>query len=116
MERDLTCIGCPLGCALHVWWEGDVVTVTGNSCPRGAAYALSEVTDSRRTITSTIKIEGSYCQRCPVKSERPIPKGLMFEAMKELNAASIKAPVKVGDVVLENVCGTGINFISTKTM
>ena len=53
---------------------------------------------------------------CPVKSERPIPKGLMFEAMKELNAASIKAPVKVGDVVLENVCGTGINFISTKTM
>ncbi|MBE6669284.1 MAG: DUF1667 domain-containing protein [Ruminococcaceae bacterium] len=112
---NLVCIICPRGCRLTVD-EKHGNAVSGNLCPRGAAYALSEVTDSRRTITSTIKIEGSYCQRCPVKSERPIPKGLMFEAMKELNAASIKAPVKVGDVVLENVCGTGINFISTKTM
>jgi len=112
---NLVCIICPRGCRLTVD-ENNGNAVSGNLCPRGAAYALSEVTDSRRTITSTVKIEGSWCQRCPVKSERPIPKGLMFEAMRELNNTTIKAPVKVGDVVLENVCGTGINFISTKTM
>lgn len=112
---NLVCIICPRGCRLTVD-EKNGNAVSGNLCPRGLAYAASEVTDSRRTITSTIKIEGSYCGRCPVKTERPIPKALMFEAMKELNSATIQAPVKVGDVVLENVCGTGINFISTKNM
>ena len=58
MERDLICIGCPMGCSLHVWWEGDVITVTGNNCPRGAAYGSSECTAPVRRFTGTVAVSG----------------------------------------------------------
>lgn len=111
----LVCIVCPRGCHLTVD-EANGNAVSGNLCPRGAVYAMTEVTDSRRTITTTVKISGGYCPRCPVKTEKAIPKSKMFKIMNEINQLEIKSPVKVGDVIIENVCGTGVNVISTKTM
>ncbi len=112
---NLVCIICPRGCRLSVD-ENNGNAVSGNLCSRGAVYALSEVTDSKRTITTTVVIDGCECKRCPVKTDKPISKSLMFEAMNEINKVRISAPVKTGDVVLSNVCGTGVNIISTKTM
>ncbi len=109
----LICITCPRGCHLTV---DDQNNVSGNLCPKGAIYALTEISDSRRMITSTVKISGTHSPRCPVKTEAPVPKSLMFEVMKEINKTELKSPVKVGDVVIENVLGTGVNVVSAKTM
>ena len=68
--RELTCIGCPLGCALTVTMEeGTVVSVTGNTCPRGDAYARKEVTNPTRIVTSTVRVQGGVCPMVNVKTE-----------------------------------------------
>jgi CxxC motif-containing protein len=113
--KELICIVCPKGCHLKVN-EKDNYSVTGNDCPRGAEYGKKELTAPTRVITSTVKVRGGLYSRCPVKTAAPIPKGLIFEAMKLLDAVELTAPVKVGDVVIENVLGTGANFIASRNM
>ena len=113
--RDMTCIVCPMGCQLHVELDGDkVVSVSGNTCPRGKQYAIDECTHPMRTITSTARTENG--EVIPVKTNRTIPKELMFECMKEINRAAVKLPAHVGDVVIENVLGTGADVIVTANM
>lgn len=113
--RDMTCIVCPMGCQLHVELDGDkVVSVSGNTCPRGKQYAIDECTHPMRTITSTARTENG--EVIPVKTNRTIPKELMFECMKEINRAAVKLPARVGDVVIENVLGTGADVIVTANM
>ncbi|MCR5348217.1 MAG: DUF1667 domain-containing protein [Bacilli bacterium] len=111
MARDLTCIICPRGCALHI--DGEL-NVTGNACPRGAAYAKQEVTDPRRTLTSTVKCRGKLFRVCPVKTALPIPKDKVSPAMDEVNAVEILPPVHIGDVVIKNIAGTGIDLVATR--
>lgn len=113
--KELICIVCPKNCVLKIDEENGYA-VTGNVCPRGPVYAVSELTDPRRSITSTVRITGADISLCPVRTSQPFPKPLIFEAMRQLNAITISAPVKMGDVVLSNVCGTGIDFIATKSM
>ena len=111
----MTCIVCPMGCQLHVELDGDkVVSVSGNTCPRGKQYAIDECTHPMRTITSTARTENG--EVIPVKTNRTIPKELMFECMKEINRAAVKLPARVGDVVIENVLGTGADVIVTANM
>lgn len=113
--RELICIGCPLGCPLTVELsDGEVVSVTGNTCPNGDKYARKEVTDPRRTVTSTVKVSGGVLPVVSVKTQQDIPKNKIFDCMKELSTIEIKAPVHIGDVVLENVAGTGVNVVATK--
>ena len=113
--RDMTCIVCPMGCQLHVELDGDkVVSVSGNTCPRGKQYAIDECTHPMRTITSTARTENG--EVIPVKTNRTIPKELMFECMKEINRAAVKLPARVGDVVIENVLGTGSDVVVTANM
>ena len=113
--RDMTCIVCPMGCQLHVELDGDkVVSVSGNTCPRGKQYAIDECTHPMCTITSTARTENG--EVIPVKTNRTIPKELMFECMKEINRAAVKLPARVGDVVIENVLGTGADVIVTANM
>ena len=111
-KRELTCIVCPRGCALRVEIEeGKDLVVTGNACPRGVQYAIDECTHPMRTITSTVRAQdGSVI---PVKTDRTIPKEKMFECMVEINKAVATLPAHVGDVVIENVLGTGANVIIT---
>jgi CxxC motif-containing protein len=112
MVRELTCIVCPRGCALRVEIEeGKDLVVTGNACPRGVQYAIDECTHPMRTITTTVRAEdGSVI---PVKTDRTIPKEKMFECMVEINKAVATLPAHVGDVVIENVLGTGANVVIT---
>lgn len=107
MKRELTCICCPLGCDLEVELDGkNIVSITGYTCPRGKAYAESECTNPVRVVTSTVMSESGV--PIPVKTDRPIAKEEMFECMRKINGAVVKTPVKIGDVLIENVCGSNI--------
>lgn len=112
-ERELICICCPRGCRLKV---SQSLEVTGNFCPRGAIYGKQEVLSPERVITSTVKIDGAELPLCSAKSEKPIPKGLLFKAMEEINALSIKAPIKVGDILIKDLAGSGIPLVATSTL
>ena len=114
-KRELICIGCPMGCPLTVEMNGtEVVSVTGNTCPRGDAYARKEVTNPTRIVTSTVKVEGGKVDMVAVKTKEDIPKGKIFECVKALKGITVKAPVHIGDVILKDVAGTGVDIIATK--
>jgi len=107
MERNLTCIVCPIGCSLKVELEeGKVVSVSGNTCPRGEKYAHSECTNPQRTITTTIKCADESV--VPVKTDKPIPKEKMFECMEIINKTVATLPISVGDVIIKDVYGANI--------
>lgn len=112
MTRNLTCIVCPRGCQLTAEIEnGTVVSVTGNTCPRGKQYAEAECTHPVRTVTSTVRAaDGSVV---PVKTNTTIPKEKMFDAMREIDRASVTLPVRIGDVVIRDLLGTGADVVVT---
>lgn len=110
---ELVCIACPKGCRLRV---DDMLNVTGNACPRGEVYGRDEVQNPVRVITSTVRIEGGLHRRCPVKTAGEIPKALIFEAMRALEGVCLHSPVRAGQVVAANLCGTGVDFVTTRNM
>lgn len=114
--RELTCIGCPLGCALTVTMDGQSITVDGNTCPRGEAYAKKEVTNPTRIVTSSVKVNGGTIARTSVKTASDIPKEKIFDCMEEIRACAVDAPVKIGDVVIENCANTGVAVVVTKAV
>ena len=109
--KKLICIVCPKGCRLTV---DDKLNVTGNGCNRGIKYAIDELTNPTRMITSTVKIEGGQLSRLPVVTSAPVPKDLIFDVMKEINKISVVAPVKVKTVVLKNVLNLGVDIVATR--
>ncbi len=113
--KELICIVCPRGCHLKVDEARDFF-VTGNGCQRGVAYGKTELTNPTRVLTSTVRCAGGLSARCPVKTNGAIPKGLIFEAMKTLDAVRLISPVALGQVVVENICGTDIDFVTTRAM
>ena len=107
----LTCIECPIGCALEVGVENESVAfVKGNACPRGKVYGESEVICPRRIVTSTVRLKDG--RMLPVKTERAVKKSEMFEVMQKINNLSVSAPVKIGDVIMENI-SEDISLIAT---
>lgn len=116
-ERKLTCIGCPMGCALTVCLDGkEVVGVTGNTCKHGAEYARKEVTDPTRVVTTTVRVLKGVERMASVKTESDIPKGKIFRCMEELKKITVNAPVMIGDVILTDAAGTGVDVIATKSV
>ncbi len=113
--RERVCIVCPKGCRLQVDEENGYA-VTGNSCPRGAEYGKNELLHPTRVLTSTVCIQGGLHRRLPVKTTAPIPKELIFEAMDALNGVTLTAPVTVGQVVVPNLLGTGVDVVATREM
>ena len=111
----LICITCPKGCHLEVDEKNDYA-VRGNACPRGAEYGRNELESPKRVITSTVKTSSAEFPRCPVKTNGAIPKDKMFDAMKLLDNIILQTPIRVGDIVIENVCGTGIDFVACKNI
>ena len=111
---NIVCIVCPKGCRLTV--DEQTLEVTGNNCPRGAAYGKAELTSPTRVITSTVKVEKGDICRCPVRTKGAIPKGKMFDIMSALRKVTLVSPVKIGDVVIPNVCDTGIDVIATRNV
>lgn len=114
--RELTCIGCPLGCAVAVEIEenGQIANVTGNTCKRGDDYARKEVSNPTRIVTSTVRVEGGTSDMVSVKTKTDIPKNKIFACMEGLKGVCVKAPVHIGDVIVENIAGTGVDVVATK--
>ena len=114
-KREMVCVSCPMGCAITVELDdnNEVISVTGNTCPRGDKYARQECTHPERMLTSTVKVEGGRLPVVPVKSASPIPKEMLFDAMKEVNKVTLKAPVTFGDVAVKDILGTGIDIVVT---
>ena len=116
-ERKLTCIGCPLGWPLTVTMEnGEVKDVKGNTCPRGDLYARDEVTNPTRVVTSIVKVKGGSLAAVSCKTANVIPKAKIFEILDEIKPVVMEAPVKIGDVVVANVAGTGVDVVATKNI
>ena len=116
-KRELICIQCPMGCPLTVTVHDDgKVTVEGNTCPRGAAYGEKEVTHPTRTVTSTVVLEGGEIARVSVKTASDIPKEKIFDVMAEISRTKRRAPFTLGDIIIKDVAGTGVDVIATKSV
>lgn len=111
--RELTCIVCPMGCQLEV---DDHQNVTGHGCKRGVTYAIKELLHPTRTITSTVRIKDAPFRRIPVKTSGEIPKDMIFKVMKGLDGVTLQAPVSMGAIVISNVCDTGVDVVTTRSM
>ena len=111
--KELTCIVCPRGCRLRV---DDEINVTGNACPRGEKYAINELTNPTRTITSSIRVTNRPYTLVSVKTDKPIPKDKMFDVMREIDNLSIEAPTHIGQIVKENILGLDSNIVITKNI
>lgn len=110
--REMTCIICPRGCTLTVEYEDKkVLSVTGNACKRGIDYAVAECTCPTRTLTTTVMTESG--EVVAVKSSKPVPKEMLFDCMKEINATTAPSEVHLGDVVIKNLLDTGADVIVT---
>ena len=117
-KKELTCIVCPMSCHLEVTLDdnGGIVSVIGNTCKRGDQYARAELTSPVRMLTSTVKLEGGLYKRLPVITSDNIPKGSMAEVMEAISQVTVSAPVKIKDVIIENVCGLGVDIVASRSM
>lgn len=115
MIKNIVCVACPMGCPITVQLSdcGGIQEVTGNTCPRGKAYAITECTAPTRMLTSTVKVKVGRTNMVPVKTSQPIPKGMMFDIMKEINKAEVDSPVALGQIIIKDVLGTGADIIAT---
>ena len=111
---ELICICCPLGCRVNIERNGDDFTVTGNTCPRGRDYAISELTAPVRMVTSSVPVVGSTEKTVSLKTDKPIAKELIFKALETLKGVVVTAPIKEGAIIVSNVLNTGVNFVATR--
>ena len=112
MKREITCIVCPRGCRMVAEIQGENITVTGNGCSRGEQHAVAEILHPVRSLTSIVRVSNRRETMGSVKSADPIPKEEMFAIMERLHATTVEAPIRIGDVILDNICGTKI--VATK--
>jgi CxxC motif-containing protein len=116
VDREIICIVCPTGCRIRVKGDEQQLTVGGNECKRGEEYALKEITDPRRTLITTVRIENASLRRLPVRTNREIPKASIFPCMEVINRARVEAPVEVGQVIISDILGTGADVVATRSM
>lgn len=115
--RQLICINCPLGCPLTVTMKDhQILSVTGNTCPRGEDYARKELTNPTRILTSTVRVTGGHLPVVSVKTAADIPKDKIGEVMEAIRRLTAAAPVCIGDVLLTDAAGTGVPIIATKNI
>ena len=109
----MTCIVCPRGCKLSVQYENDtLIDCQGNFCVRGKKYAESEIVYPVRTLTTTVRTNSKEVPFLPVKTSRPIPKDMLFEAMELISKITVSVPVRVGDNVVIDFINRGTNLIA----
>ena len=114
MKKEMTCVACPLGCAITVEYDDSgVLSVAGNTCKRGDAYARTEIVNPTRSLATSVKVNGGVHPVVPVKTSQPIPKKMMFDCMKVINAAVVDAPVEIGQVLIPDILGTGADIVAT---
>ena len=117
MERKyLTCIGCPLGCALTAVQTAEGWDISGYTCKRGLEYAQKELTRPERTVTSTVRVSGGKANVVSVRTATDIPKDAIFAVMEAINAIVASAPIAIGDVICPDIAGTGVALTATKAV
>lgn len=115
--KELTCIGCPMGCALEVEVDGDnVISVAGSLCKKGVDYAKKEVVNPTRTVTSILPVINGETNMVSIKTKNAIPKSKISECMFALKGIKVTAPIHIGDVIVENICGTNVCIIATRNV
>lgn len=113
-KRNVTCVVCPKGCSITAIIEnGKISEISGSGCKRGEEYAAAECTNPVRTLTTIVRVAGGNHPMAPVKSKKPLPKKLLLQCVQEINKYTVKAPLKVGDVIVSDILGTGIDIIAT---
>lgn len=113
-QQEMTCILCPMGCRLTVTQDGqNRVSVSGNTCKRGAQYGEQELLNPMRVVTSSVRITGASMPLCPVKTQSAVPKDKIFEVLSEIRSVRAAAPIEIGAVLRENLAGTGVNLVAT---
>lgn len=116
-QKNLTCIGCPLGCAITaVKNAAGEYEISGYTCKRGLEYAQKELTRPERTVTSTVRVSGGCANVTSVRTARDVPKDAIFAVMNAINALVVNAPVAIGDVLCEDIAGTGVPLTATKAV
>lgn len=117
MNKTFICIMCPQGCEIQVETDGDVVkSAAGNRCPKGLDYITGEITNPQRNIATSVLVEGGDCPLASVRLNRPIPKVMIFEVMKEIRSVKVSAPVIEGQKIIRDVMGTGADVIITRSV
>ena len=114
MEKTYTCIVCPVSCRVTVEEHGEKLAIAGFSCKRGREYAENEHRCPKRMITTTIRINNGVLRRLPVVSSSEMPKEKMKECLDLIYATVAIAPVRGGDVIISNVCDTGVDIIASR--
>ena len=116
-KKQFTCVICPIGCEIDVELQGsDVVSMEGNKCAKGKEFVLQELEEPMRILTTTVRVKGAKWAMLPVRTDKSIPKRLLFTALKELQDIELKAPVNMSDVVVRDVAGTDASIIATRNM
>lgn len=117
MKQEITCIGCPMGCLISASLEeGTIKELSGYTCEKGRLYALKELVSPSRVLTSTVPVKGGAEPLLSIKSKADLPKDMLLRCMEELKTARVTAPVRIGDVVVHNIAGTGIDMVATKNV
>ena len=121
MERNLICIVCPIGCRLKI--TGTVTSamssdlkISGARCEKGITYARDEIFNPLRVICTTVKIKGGIHRVIPVKTDKPIPEKYKLEVVKAINKIELSSPVKMGDIIMADLFGTGVNIVAERDM
>jgi len=116
-KKHFTCVICPIGCEIDVeLQDSDVVSMKGSKCTKGQEFVLQELEEPMRILTTTVRMKGAKWAMLPVRADKPIPQRLLFSVIEELAKIELQAPVKVSDVVIRDVAGTGANIVATRNM
>jgi len=116
MEQNLVCILCPMGCRLKITGTIDNLNVSGNICKKGISYAHDEITNPVRTVCTTVRIKGGIHNVIPVKTDKAIPDKYKLEVVKAVNKIELTSPVKMGDIIISDLFGTGVNIVTERDM
>ncbi len=114
--KDIRCIICPTGCLVHVENVNGELIIEGHSCKRGVEYAREEFVAPKRILTTTMQVENGFLPLIPVRSDKPMPKEKLRDALKEIAQTVVNVPIKMGDILIENVLGLEINIIASRDL
>lgn len=113
----MICVNCPVGCDIKVTVkDGEVTNVEGNTCPRALEFARKEIANPERVFATTVRVEGGKLPVCPVRSRGPVPKSRVFDISKEVARQTVKAPIEIGQVILADACGTGVDIVASRSL
>ena len=116
-ERTIVCLSCPKGCRVKVKANGDEIKdISGHECPQGIEYAKNEYLNPTRILPTTVRVKNGQIALVPVKTAAPIPKGKIGEAMQKLAEIEVKAPVELGQIIVENIAETGVDVVATRSI